>query len=199
VRFGILGTPKAWDILGWREVMQHHNAPTRLMDWSSSPFIALWFALDGHNEGDGDMALWVYDRDNAAVNFRRQIGGLKGADDYEQLDDRRLQNRLVQLVIDHSIGVLVPVRPRQFPRAVAQQSVLTVSPSIGVARPASWWISQKLATRIRLREEWKQEMQDACRSLGYSRPSLFRDLDSLGKSIAQEFTNSNQAPDFTLG
>lgn len=198
MRFGVPELPEAWDILGWWEVMQHHNAPTRLMDWSSSPFIALWFALDGHQEGDGDMALWVYDRDTAAVNWVNQVQQLKNAVDYDQLDERRVQNRLLQLVLERGFGVLVPVRPRQFPRTVAQQSVLTISPSIGVARPASWWINEKLATRIRLREEWKPKMQAACRSMGYSRYSLFRDLDSLGKSIAEGFVSNSRMSDFGL-
>lgn len=55
-RFDIPGLPEAWDILGWWEVMQHHGAPTRLMDWSRSPFTAMWFALDRHGDGSGDMA-----------------------------------------------------------------------------------------------------------------------------------------------
>jgi hypothetical protein len=100
-----------------------------------------------------------------------------------------VQNRLVKFVIEARRGVLVPVRPRQFARAVAQQSILTVSPDIGVGRPASWWIREKLATRIRLQEGWKPEMHAACQSIGLSRVGLFRDLDSLGRSIGGDFMN----------
>ncbi len=64
MHFGVPGLPEAWDILGWWELMQHHGAPTRLMDWTTSPFVAIWFALDGHQDGAGDMALWIYDRAN---------------------------------------------------------------------------------------------------------------------------------------
>jgi hypothetical protein len=187
MHFGLPGLPEASDILGWWELMQHHGAPTRLMDWTTSPFVAIWFALDGHEDGDGDMALWIYDRANASVNLQQEITRLRTCEDYELLDDRQVQNRLVTFVIEASKGILVPVRPRQFARAVAQQSILTVSPDIGVGRPASWWIRSKLATRIRLREEWKPEMQAACQSMGLSRAGLFRDLDSLGRSVAQDF------------
>jgi len=159
------------------------------MDWTTSPFVAIWFALDGHQDGEGDMALRVYDRANASVNLRQEIARLRACEDYELLDDRQVQNRLVKFVIEARRGVLVPVRPRQFARAVAQQSILTVSPDIGVGRPASWWMRGKLATRIRLREEWKPEMQAACQSMGLSRVGLFRDLDSLGTSIGTDFMN----------
>jgi hypothetical protein len=140
MHFGIPGLPEVWDILGWWELMQHHGAPTRLMDWTTSPFVAIWSALDGHADGDGNMALWVYDHANANANLEQEIGRLRACEDYELLDDRQVQNRLVKFVIEARRGVLVQVRPRQFARAVAQQSILTVSPDIGVGRPASWWI-----------------------------------------------------------
>ena len=159
------------------------------MDWTTSPFVAIWFALDGHEDGKGDMALWIYDRANASVNLQPEIAQLRACEDYELLDDRQVQNRIAKLAIEVNKGILVPVRPRQFARAVAQQSILTVSPDIGVGRPASWWVRAKLATRIRLREGWKPEMQATCRSMGLSRAGLFRDLDSLGESIAHDFAN----------
>jgi hypothetical protein len=196
MHFGIPDLPKAWDILGWWEVMQHHRAPTRLMDWTTSPFVALWFAVEKHDDArDCDMALWVYDRQTARLNLTGAIRKLKGADDYLELDDREFQNRLVKHALQDGTDVLIPVRPRQFPRAVAQQSILTVSANIGVARPASYWIRAKLATRVRLKKEWKPGIQAACESLGLSRLNLFRDLDSLGNYTHQTFMDNKDVPD----
>ena len=129
------------------------------------------------------------------VNLQQQRARLRACEDYELLDDRQVQNRLVKFVIEDRRDILVPVRPRQFARAVAQQSILTVSPDIGVGRPASWWVRGKLATRIRLRKEWKLQMQVACASMGLSRAGLFRDLDSLGRSIGLDFMNDIRRAD----
>lgn len=195
MHFDIPALPETADTLGWWELMQHHGAPTRLMDWTASPFVAIWFALDGHQDGDGDMALWMYDRANVKLNLQPELTQIRAREDYEQLDDRQLQNRLVELVIAARKPTLVPVRPRQFARAVAQKSVLTVTPDISFARPASWWMRTKMTARIRLREAWKSEMKVACQSLGLSRADLFRDLESLGRSVANDFSNNVGRPD----
>jgi hypothetical protein len=192
VRLGVSDLPESWDQLGWWEVMQHHGAPTRLMDWTLSPFIALWFALDGHKDGAGDMAMWIYDLSVAARGHAEAKSQLEDTDDYERLDDRQLQNRFVQFAIEDGNPTLIPVQPRQFSRAVAQQSVLTASPSISAGRPAQSWISAKLATCLRLREEWKADMIAACQSLGLSQPGLFRDLDSLGSYVTRSFINNTR-------
>ena len=38
--------PRHRDDLAWLSLMQHYGAPTRLLDWTFSPFIAAFFALD---------------------------------------------------------------------------------------------------------------------------------------------------------
>lgn len=52
-------TLKKSDLLFWWEVMQHYNTPTRLLDWSKSPYAALYFAISGCCKENG--ALFVMD------------------------------------------------------------------------------------------------------------------------------------------
>jgi len=46
------------DALRWLAIMQHHGAPTRLLDWSYSVYVAAYFALEGSSE---DCAVWAMD------------------------------------------------------------------------------------------------------------------------------------------
>ncbi|GLQ74061.1 FRG domain-containing protein [Vibrio penaeicida] len=50
--------PENDDLLSWLAVMQHHGAPTRLLDFSFSAYIALYFAVE---VGDGDAAIYCID------------------------------------------------------------------------------------------------------------------------------------------
>ena len=48
--------PPLNDTLEWLSIMQHHGAPTRLLDWSYSIYVAAYFALE---EAEDDCAVWA--------------------------------------------------------------------------------------------------------------------------------------------
>ncbi len=47
-------------LLRWWSLMQHHYAPTRLLDWSDSAYVGLYFAVNEHWDQDG--ALYAFDQ-----------------------------------------------------------------------------------------------------------------------------------------
>jgi hypothetical protein len=50
------------DDLEWLALMQHHGCPTRLLDVTASPYIALYFALENRNRAK-NCAVWALNRD----------------------------------------------------------------------------------------------------------------------------------------
>lgn len=75
--------------LDWMFIMQHYGIPTRLLDWTENPLVALYFAVEKHTN-DKDGALWLlkpknlnspvlgfatipmYDNDNVLEHMRGQ-------------------------------------------------------------------------------------------------------------------------------
>jgi FRG domain. len=49
--------PRLDDFSGWLTLMQHYGLPTRLLDWSRSPLVALYFAVSNNNEKDA--CVWI--------------------------------------------------------------------------------------------------------------------------------------------
>lgn len=53
-------TPKDTEIIEWLAIMQHYGAPTRMIDFSYSPFVALYMALT--EKTNKDSTLWCLNR-----------------------------------------------------------------------------------------------------------------------------------------
>ena len=83
----------ATDNWEWLFLMQHYGVPTRLLDWSESPLMALFFAVTGarHTLGsrgkpvfETDAAIWVLDPsqwNKQAVDLRSFTGAVLTAED----------------------------------------------------------------------------------------------------------------------
>jgi len=54
--------PRDDDDPEWLALMQHHGAPTRLLDFSKSPYVATFFALEDGDESE-PCAVWAVDKD----------------------------------------------------------------------------------------------------------------------------------------
>src|SRR6185312_17389274 len=61
--------------LAWLSIMQHYGVPTRLLDFTSSPYVALYFALEGYDpQSKRDFAIFAIDYTAILQNSIDYIG-----------------------------------------------------------------------------------------------------------------------------
>ena len=69
-------------------MMQHYGCPTRLLDWTTSPFVALYFAVETMAERDG--AVWMFSAERLQSENRRLHGELDMGDGELLTSDREI-------------------------------------------------------------------------------------------------------------
>lgn len=181
-RADLSGEPMTeWD---WVFVMQHYQIPTRLMDWSESPLIALFFALDEDSvtAPPAPAALWVLRPKamNEAARIRTDYPWQVPICDMDDVD----VNKYLPSKLDTGSRELEPLAvaaTRRFDRIRAQLGVFTVvhrNP-----RPLEQEVPQTL-TKYVIPDDSKESIRAELNRLGFHAASMYPDLEHLGRRIA---------------
>lgn len=171
--------PERDDLLGWWAVMQHHGAPTRLLDWTKSPFVALYFAVVDQPAKDG--AVWWF-----------KLGAFMETMEEQHPDGEKI-NRSEYAEYFQKIGVPYHLFPldlwKQNQRMIAQQGLFTMCRNVmgnhgDIISKSLDGINGTHGVLI-IPKEKKLEMLRKLELLNITGNSLFPGLDGLGKSIGE--------------
>lgn len=165
---------KEWE---WMFLMQHHRAPTRLLDWSESPLIALYFALGDKRNEKKDGAVWCLD----PVSLNRAEANLTFDGFPEEIPafgiDSVLDNYLPTHVngSTNTLSAVAVMGPRNTPRMAAQLGVFTInhrnhSPLENLGKKSHVW-------RWTVPAVSKKTIRRDLKLLGFTALTVFPELD----------------------
>lgn len=104
--------------LEWLMLMQHFGAPTRLLDWSQSPYVAIYFAVIDCSKDDA--AVWYFD----SVEVEKLVCARYGKKPGEYLDYADLPAEEIRRTEDAPL-LYTAMKKFRTAREVAQQGVFS--------------------------------------------------------------------------
>lgn len=182
-----------WD---WYFIMQHYGLPTRLLDWSESALVALYFALRDRKDVDKPAAVWVLDPWHLNEQFwadpttgrkaRRVLDPEKDANDY-----------LPERPYGDAAGLPAPpvaIRARHTSRRIAaQRGAFTLHGADGVPLDEYEQLRSRLL-KIELPASSLAKIKRQLASAGVTEAVVFPELPGICREVVDHWRWSPERP-----
>jgi hypothetical protein len=143
----------------WLAFAQHHGVPTRLLDWTKNPMIAVFFAVAF--DEDCDAAVFKFKYNNYALTEKEDPFDFKSVTVY---------------------------RPRSITkRIIAQQGLFTIHPI--PSKSFSKAPAKGTLEKIVIDKEYRKKLKFELHRYGYNHFSVFQDLQGLSEYIEWRWIN----------
>ncbi len=182
--------PGVDSIWHWLAVAQHHGLPTRMVDWTYSPLVALHFATENPRQYGTDGVVWC-------VNFV-EANRLLPARLRTILEEEHSETLTVEMLSEftslRSFDALAPdpfvvfVEPPSLDARILNQFALFSLISSPGARQDDWVRHhQDLCRSVIVPAELKWEVRDKLDQANVSERTLFPDLDGLSRWLERYY------------
>ena len=114
------------DLLEWLALMQHHGSPTRLLDWSRSPYISAFIAFEDTFKEEGDVAIWAIDS-----HWLQECSVRRLAEAWKTpiITQRLRTDKGLEKLMQGNVRVVLPMEPERMNERLTIQQGLFLFPS----------------------------------------------------------------------
>ncbi|HEY0591415.1 MAG TPA: FRG domain-containing protein [Thermoanaerobaculia bacterium] len=190
-------TPVSGDsVWNWLALAKHHGLPTRLLDWTYSPFVALHFATAAPAKFHLPGSVWCVDfakaNDLLPPDVRRLLDDEEALNFTAEMLDR-LARSLPQFDrIGASEFVLFFEPPSLDERIVNQFALFSVPSTVRLDLEEFFSTHPEILRRIVFPAELKWEIRDKLDQANVTERVLFPGLDGLAAWLARYYSDAGQ-------
>lgn len=172
--------PARGQLASWLFLMQHYRLPTRLLDWTESALVGLYFAVEQDEHRHEDGVLWALD----PFEMNKQCTGSWGIHE----PGFGLAERLVQAAFspgaDYEDNVVALLTEELDMRMMVQQSGVTIH---GSPTPLEDYENvDRFLQKLTIPAEAKADLLRWVKRLGTRERALFPDLDHLASDLKED-------------
>lgn len=174
----------------WLSVAQHHGLPTRLLDWTFSPYVALHFVTASLELYDRDGVIWCLDYKKVHQQLPDSLSQLlkeEGADIFtiDMLSHLQSLDAFDKLADDRFVLLFEP--PSIDDRIVNQYALFSVvsSPCMSLSE----WLEQRpdMYRKLIIDHSLKWEIRDKLDQANINERVLFPGLDGLSRWLRRQY------------
>jgi FRG domain len=174
----------------WLALGQHHGLPTRLLDWTNSPYVALHFATSRTDQYDHDGAVWMVDYVHAHELSPRELRSCLESEGASLFTTEMLASVAADVADLERLGddFVVFVEPPSFDeRIVNQYALFSLTSRADVSMDE--WVRRhpQLVRRIVVPAELKWEVRDKLDQANVTERVLFPGLDGLTRALTRHY------------
>ena len=178
-------------VWNWLSLAKHHGLPTRLLDWTYSPYVALHFATFNTSHYDEDGAIWCVDYRRANELLPRPLRKILEHDDANIFTTEMLNRVATTLEEFDALGhdfVVFFEPPSLDERIVNQFALFSLPSSATLSLEGLLHSREAMYRRVIIPAALKWEVRDKLDQANITERVLFPGLDGLSQWLKRYFT-----------